>query len=294
MRGLKWATVWQEIRSALLVIIGSLIEALAFVVFQLPYNIAAGGVSGIGIIVNYFVGWPVSLFYLVTNIPLLGLGFFYLGRWRFLVNTVLSVLVFSVGTEYFQRDLPSFLDKYPLTDNILLSAVYAGLVSGIGGGLVYAAGATMGGTAIIGRIIQMKTGIPLSQVYLYVDGVIIVVAGLLFGWEVALYALLTLLLAGMTSDYTLEGPSRARTATIVTNRPRELMAALHLELGRGTSYWQAHGGYTGEPRTIVMCSIYRPQVNDLKRVVAQVDPSAFVIIDTTQQVMGEGFSEYGQ
>jgi len=285
-------TVWREIQSFFLVLIGTVIEAFAFSVFQVPYNLAAGGVSGIGLIVNHFTGFSVPAFYFLVNIPLLVFGFFYLGRWRFLFNTIVAVIFFSAAIEIFNRTLPTYLESYPLTDNILLSAIYAGLVGGIGGGLVYAAGATMGGTAIIGRVIQVRTGIPLSQIYLFVDGTIIVVAAFVFGWETALYAMLTLLLAGLATDYTLEGPSRARTAIIITNKPVELTAALQTELGRGLTYWDATGGYTGEKRTAIMCSIYRPQVNDLKRIVNQVDPAAFVSIGMTQQVLGSGFTEF--
>lgn len=285
-------TVWREIQIFFLVLIGTVIEAFAFSVFQVPYNLAAGGVSGIGLIVNHFTGFSVPAFYFLVNIPLLAFGFFYLGRWRFLFNTIVAVIFFSAAIEIFNRTLPSYLESYPLTDNILLSAIYAGLVGGIGGGLVYAAGATMGGTAIIGRVIQVRTGIPLSQIYLFVDGTIIVAAAFVFGWETALYAMLTLLLAGLATDYTLEGPSRARTAIIITNKPVELTAALQTELGRGLTYWDATGGYTGEKRTAIMCSIYRPQVNDLKRIVNQVDPAAFVSIGMTQQVLGAGFIEF--
>lgn len=285
-------TVWREIQIFFLVLIGTVIEAFAFSVFQVPYNLAAGGVSGIGLIVNHFTGFSVPAFYFLVNIPLLVFGFFYLGRWRFLFNTIVAVIFFSAAIEIFNRTLPSYLESYPLTDNILLSAIYAGLVGGIGGGLVYAAGATMGGTAIIGRVIQVRTGIPLSQIYLFVDGTIIVAAAFVFGWETALYAMLTLLLAGLATDYTLEGPSRARTAIIITNKPVELTAALQTELGRGLTYWDATGGYTGEKRTAIMCSIYRPQVNDLKRIVNQVDPAAFVSIGMTQQVLGAGFIEF--
>ena len=285
-------TVWREIQIFFLVLIGTVIEAFAFSVFQVPYNLAAGGVSGIGLIVNHFIGFSVPAFYFLVNIPLLVFGFFYLGRWRFLFNTIVAVIFFSAAIEIFNRTLPSYLESYPLTDNILLSAIYAGLVGGIGGGLVYAAGATMGGTAIIGRVIQVRTGIPLSQIYLFVDGTIIVAAAFVFGWETALYAMLTLLLAGLATDYTLEGPSRARTAIIITNKPVELTAALQTELGRGLTYWDATGGYTGEKRTAIMCSIYRPQVNDLKRIVNQVDPAAFVSIGMTQQVLGAGFIEF--
>jgi uncharacterized membrane-anchored protein YitT (DUF2179 family) len=285
-----WKRLWQELRRLVLLVAGTLVTALAFSIFQEPYNLAAGGVSGIGLIVNTFTGWSVASFYFITNIPLLVLGFFYLGRWRFLVNTVIAVFIFSGAIEFFTRYLPGYLDQWPLTNNLLLSAIYAGLVGGIGEGLIYAAGATTGGTAIIGRIVQQRTGTPLSQVYLFVDGTIILVAAFVFGWEIALYALLTLMLSGMAADYVLEGPSRARTALIVTNKPVELIRAIDEQLGRGASQWDATGGYQGEKRTIVMCAIYRPQVNDLKAIIAQVDPSAFVTIGMTQQVLGLGFT----
>ncbi len=294
MRRISWARLLDEFRRLVLIGAGASIAGVGFSLFQVPYNIAAGGVSGIAILINHFTGWSVALLYLAMNVPLFALGFFYLGRWRFLFSTALAVLVFSTTTELANRYLVLMLDRWPLTDNILLSTIYAGLVGGIGGGLIYLAGATIGGTAIIGRIIQVKTGLSLSQIYLFVDGAIVAAAGLLFGWEIALYAMLTLLLSGQAADFILEGPSRARTAMVITTRPQPITQALIAELGRGVSYWQATGGYTGETRTIVMCTLYRPQVGDLKRVVAAHDPQAFVIIGTTQQALGEGFSELRQ
>lgn len=286
--------ILEELWRLLLVITGAVIAGIGFSLFQVPYNIAAGGVSGIAILINHFTGWPIATMYLLMNIPLFVVGFFYLGRWRFLYSTALAVLLFTATTGLFDQYLPALLPAWPITDNILLSAIYAGLVGGIGGGLLYLAGATLGGTAIIGRIIQVKTGLSLSQIYLFVDGAIVAAAGVIFGWEIALYAMLTLLLSGQAADFVLEGPSRARTAMVVTTRPQAITQALIAELGRGVSYWEAVGGFTGEPRTIVMCTIYRPQVGDLKRVVATHDPHAFVIIGTTQQALGEGFTELRQ
>lgn len=283
-------TVWLEIQRLFLLLLGSGLGALAYVLFQLPYDIAAGGLSGVGIIVNHFTGFSVAIFYLLVNIPLFVIGFFTLGRWRFLIYTVISVLIFSGGTEALLIYLPIYFGTQPLTENILLSAVYAGLLGGVAAGLVYAAGATMGGTAILGRMLQLRTGIPLSTVYLYIDGAIVITAGVVFGWEIALYAMLTLLLSGLAADYVLEGPSRTRTATIITRMPEELIPALMSQLGRGVSFWEATGGYTGEKRTIILCTIFRPQVNDLKRVVSEVDPQAFVSIGITQAVLGEGFT----
>jgi uncharacterized membrane-anchored protein YitT (DUF2179 family) len=291
MKRIRWSQVAEELWRLALILVGASVAGLGFSLFQAPYNIAAGGISGVAILINHFTGWPISTLYFLMNVPLFAIGFFYLGRWRFLVSTAVAVAIFSTAIGLSDQYLPLLLARWPITDNVLLSTVYAGLVGGIGGGLIYLAGATIGGTAIIGRIVQVKTGLSLSQIYLFVDGSIVLAAGVIFGWEIALYAILTLLLNGQAADFVLEGPSRARTAMVITTRPQEIIQAFIAELGRGVSYWQAVGGYTGEPRTVVMCTIYRPQVSDLKRLVAKHDPRAFVIIGITQQALGEGFTE---
>lgn len=285
-----WLNVRLEVQRFFIMMVGVVIAAFAYSLFQVPYDIAAGGIGGLGIIVNHFTGWPVGRLYLVMNIPLFVLGYFHLGRWPFVIRTVLAVLIFSIATDLFITYAPTFLSVYPLTNDVLLSAIYAGLVGGVGGGLVYRASSTIGGTGILGRIIQQKTGVPLSQVYLYTDGVIVLTAGLVFGWEIALYALLTLFLSGIASDYTLEGPSNVRTATIITNAPHIVAEALMNELGRGVSQWQITGSYTGEARSMLMCTVYRPQVNDLKRTISQSDPNAFVTIGVAHQALGSGFT----
>jgi len=282
--------VWAELRRAALLIIGTLIAAIGYAVFQVPHNIAAGGVSGIGILVNHFTGFSLAAFFFVANIPLLILGFIFLGGWRFLVSTLASVAIFSAATEAIVRYLPLVLSAAPITQDVLLSAIFAGLIGGIGAGFVYASGATTGGTDIIGRIIQLRTGTPLSQVYLWVDGAIVAIAGVVFGWEIALYAILTVLLSGLAADYAMEGPSRTRTAIIVTDHPAAVTHELMAQLERGITHWDAIGGFTGDRRTVLMCTIYRPQVNDLKRIVSDIDPAAFVTIGVTQLVMGSGFS----
>lgn len=284
--------VLHELQSLIFMIIGVAAVALGYVLFQLPYNIAAGGVSGIAIIVSQFVDWPIGLLYWVLNIPMLALGFIYLGRWPFLLRTLIASTLFSIFTDIFNGWLPHVLSPYPVSNDLLLSTVYGGIIGGIGGGFIYRAGSTMGGTGVVGRIIQNKTGLPLSQSYLFTDGTIILVAALLFGWEIGMYALIMLVLNGLASDYVLEGPSSTRTATIVTNYPQEMVQALTDRLHRGVSYWEITGGYTGQKRYMVVSTIYRPQVNDVKRVVADVDPHAFLTIGVAHQAMGNGFGAF--
>jgi uncharacterized membrane-anchored protein YitT (DUF2179 family) len=282
----------QELQRIFLLFVGAGLAAFGYAVFQVPHNLAAGGLGGISIIINHFTGWPVGLLYLVMNLPLLAVGFGGLGRWRFVSRTLLAATLFSLFTDLFGFLMPFILKPFPLSDDLLLNTVYGGIMGGVGGGLIYRAGSTMGGTGIIGRLIQQKTGRPLSQVYLYTDGIILFLMGLFLGWQVALYGLLMLFINGLASDYTLEGPSTTRVAMIITDHPQEMTRALMETLGRGVSYWPVTGGYTGQTRTMITCTIYRPQLNDLKRLLAEVDPDAFMTVGVSHQAIGKGFMSY--
>jgi len=279
-----------NLRSMFLLVLGVTVAALAYVIFQVPYKIAAGGIGGLSLVVNLFTGWPVGTTYFLLNIPLFVLGFFNLGRWQFLGKTLLGVVLFSALTDLLGLLLPQVLSPWPVTDNMLLSAMYGAIVGGIGGGLIYRSGASAGGTSILGRVVQVRTGIPLSQVFLMTDGIIVAVIGVTFGWEVSLYAMLMLFLWGMAADYTLEGPSSVRSVTIVTERPDEVTIALREGVGRTVSRWQVTGGYSGAPRAMLMCTIHRPQVTATKQLILKADPKAFFVIGDAHQAVGGGFT----
>ncbi|WP_022664321.1 YitT family protein [Desulfospira joergensenii] len=281
-----WRFIWRQSQ----IVVGSLVAALGFVLFQVPFNLAAGGISGVGIILNHFTGFPVGLTVLALNIPLVVLGFFYLGRWRFVYSTVMSVICFSLGTDLFNHYLPQLNATWPITGDMLLASIYAGVLFGIGIGMVYRAGGTAGGSSIPARIIYERLGYPMSQCYLFTDGTIILIAGIIFNWEVALLATLTLVLCGVFSDFILEGISQVRTATIVTQRPDDVRWAILHQLRRGVTLWPIEGGYSRNPRTMVFCTVLRSRVADLKYAIATVDPDAFMVIGVAQQVVGG----YGQ
>jgi len=286
----RWQRSWLATLGQIgLVIIGSIIAGLGYSIFQIPFNLAAGGLGSISIFIGYYTGLPEGATLFALNIPLMILGFFQLGRWRFVTLTILSVLVFSITTDLTTVLLPTLMGVPTITEDALLAAIYAAIVTGIGFGLVYRAGANPGGTAIIARVIQKYTGAPLSQIYLYTDGLIVLTGGLIFGWEIALLAMLTLFLGGGASDYVLEGPSKVRTATIVTDHPDHVAQALMDGLNKGVSRWEIVGSYTGQPRTMLFCTIFRSQVSDLKRILAHADPQAFAVIGTAHQAVGSQF-----
>lgn len=289
MKRPDFGRVWRAVPTTLILMIGALIAAFSYSLFLVPFNITAGGVGGINIIINSFTGWDLGTLYLLLNIPLLVLGYFQLGGWRFLSRTVFAVLVFSAAVNIFTNYLPQWLDQYPINDDLLLNAIYGGILGGIGGGLLYRSGGTLGGTGIISRILRRRTGIPMSQLFLYTDGLIILAGGLVFGWEIVLYGFLTLFLNGLATDYTLEGPSVVRTVTIITDRPEAVSQALFQGLHRGVSRWEITGMYTGRQHSMLMCTVYRSQVNTMRQVVVEADSQAFVTIGTAHQALGEGF-----
>src|SRR6056297_539322 len=268
------------------IVFGALVTALGYSLFQVPFNITAGGLSGLAIVVNHFTGWPEGRLLLIMNIPLVILGFYQLGRWRFIVSVFLSLVVFSLATDVFVCFLPRLMTPYPVTDDVLLSALYAGIVFGIGNGLIFRAGGCFPGTTIIGRVIQNKTGFPLSQTFLYADSLIIISAGIVFGWELALLALISLFFSGFAADFVVEGASQVRAALIITENPENLKYALMTGLKKGVTEWEVAGGYTGSRRTMIYCIIRRSQVNDLKYIVGQTDQNAFVVIGVAHQAFG--------
>jgi uncharacterized membrane-anchored protein YitT (DUF2179 family) len=273
------------VQNWLLLTAGALALAVNINLFLVPARIAPGGVSGTAIIVNSFTGWPIGLTMLVLNIPLIGLGFHYLGRFRFLAASLYAVLIYSLGADL----LVLWLPDAGITDDLLLSALYGGVVGGLGTGLVYRGGGSTAGTGILGRVFQMKSGIPVSQIYLLTDGAVILVAGLAFGWEMALYALITVFVWGLATDFVLEGPSVIRTGFIVTDRPQEVADRVFQELQLGMTAWPAQGMFTEAEHTVLFCTVSRPHERSLRRVVIQADPNAFLVIGHGHQAQGGMF-----
>jgi uncharacterized membrane-anchored protein YitT (DUF2179 family) len=264
-----------------LLTMGSVILAVNFDLFLAPFNIAPGGTSGAAIIIHEFTGWPKGLTMLVLTLPMLVIGFFFLGRFRFLVRAFYVTLVYSLGVDGLVMVLPA-----GVTQDLLLNALYGGIVGGLGIGLIYRGGTSPAGTSVISRVIQMKTGIPNSQVYMLIDGGVILIAGLVFGWEIALYAFVTLFTWGFVADYVLEGPSVVRTVFIVTDFPEEVSQVLMDRLGVGVTAWAGKGMFSKTEHTTLFSTVSRSDVNVLKAIVNDADPKAFVVIAQGHQAKG--------
>lgn len=260
---------------------GSVLLIISVDIFLAPSKLSPGGVTGTAIIINHFTGWPIGFLMLLLNIPMVILGFIYLGRFRFLTSTVYVVFLYNIGVDYMARWLPP-----GITDDLLLNSLYSAALGGIGSGLIYLGRGTTAGTGILGRVIQLKTGMPLSQIYLMTEGGVILTAGIVFGWEIALYSLITMFVWGVATDYVLEGPSVVRTAFIITDSGEEVSRAVFERLGIGVTGWVGQGMFTASNHTVLFCTLNRPDVNALKTIITQVDPYAFVVIGQGHQATG--------
>jgi len=270
------------LRSFFFLTSGSLVSAINLNLFLAPSELAPGGVSGAAIILNKFTGWPIGLMMLGMNIPLIFVGFRYLGRFSFLFRTLYVVLLYSLGVDLLAPLLPAG----GVTDNLMLNALYGGVIGGIGTGLIYRGQGTSGGTGVLARVLQLKTGLPISQLYLFIDGGIVLIAGLVFGWDKALFALVTLYIWGIAADQIVEGPSVVRTAMIVTDRPKEVTEAVFQRLRLGITAWPAKGMFTEEDHTVLFFAVSRPNVDALKTIVLEADHQAFIVIAHGHQTVG--------
>jgi len=269
-------------KSALLMTAGTLMMVVSLTVFLAPSAIAPGGVSGTAVILNAVFGWPIGWVMLLLNLPLLALGFRHLGRFQFLIRTAYVAGLYSVGAQIFTE----WIHVSPITDVPLLNALYGGVIGGIGSGLIYRGQASVAGTGILARIVQLRTGMPVSQVFLLTDGGVILAAALVLGWENGLYSLLALFVWGLATDYVLEGPSVVRTAFIVTDHPDRVAAVVMQRLGIGVTAWAAQGKFTEEPHTVLFCTVSRPDVEPLRSAVADGDATAFLVIGHGHQATG--------
>jgi uncharacterized membrane-anchored protein YitT (DUF2179 family) len=273
------------LRDYVLIFIGVLLQALSMVLFYIPGNLAAGGVSGIAQLIGNFTGWPIGTLYIALNVPLLALGWRYLGGRRFLARTVFAVLAYSVLMDVLTIVLP----QNGLTSDSILNALYGGVIGGIGVGLVLRGQGTTGGTDILVRLLNIWRGIPYSQTYIATDVFVVFTAGLSFGWTLALYAVVAMYVGGIAAEFAAEGVRTTRTVMIITTNPQPVAERVLDELQRGVTMWQGVGMYSGQERQILFCAVSRAEVNPIKAIVHEADPQAFVMIGEAYEAFGEGF-----
>ena len=263
--------------SYIMLTFGCLIAALSLETFLIPNTILDGGVTGISIILSKLFKIPLSILVLVLNIPFVYIGYKNLGK-NFLARTIYSMILFSLF-------LSLFNGFNPFTEEMLLATVFGGVLLGLGVGIVIHFGGCVDGTESVAIVISKKTSLSVGQVVLICNLIIYTIAGFIFGFDRAMYSLLTYVITFKVIDFVSEGLEQAKAALIITERGTSLSKEIYKRLGRTTTTIKGKGLISGE-KEVLYCVLTRIEIYELNRIIEEMDESAFVTIIDVQDIIG--------
>ena len=276
--------MYRVVRQYVGITLGAVITAVAMNMFLIPNKIAAGGISGLATVLYYLFGWPVGMTMLAFNIPVFFISLKLIGK-RFGANTLVGAAILSLAIDLTAPYIPV------LTQDVLLSSLYGGVLSGVGLGLVFRFKGSTGGTAMIAAIINKLFGTSVGQAMMGADFFVILFAGIAFkSADLSLYALISVFVTAQIVDLVLEGASSAKAFFIITTKPQEVSAELIHKIDRGVTFLHGRGAYTGQERDVVFCVVDTSQITSAKEIIYAIDKKAFVILTDAHEVLGEGFT----
>jgi len=268
------------------IIFGSFILASGFVLFITPYKIVPGGVYGISIVLHWLFGTPVGMVALAFDIPLTLIGIKVLGP-RFGIKTVVGFVLTAVFVDV----LTYYYGSEPLVKgDALLSSIFGGLFIGVGVGLIFKSKATSGGSDIIAMIISKKNRMPVGQLMILVDSIIVLIGLIVFqDWKIPLYSLIVIFITGKVIDTILEGMNYDKVLFIISEKPNEIRDRIVNDMDRGGTYLQGEGMYNNAKKTIIFTVVNRREMTMLQEFIHRIDPRAFLTVLNSNEILGEGF-----
>lgn len=268
-------------------VLGSALFAFGFSCFLMPNDISPGGISGLALVaVELLKFGSVGSLSVLINLPLFLIAGLKIGR-RFFFGSLTGMLVSSVLIDAFA------LIPMPATEP-LIGALYGGTLCGLGLGAVFAAGASTGGSDIVVRLLKLRCrDVPIGQISMAFDGMVAVITGIVFrDLNKALYTGVTVFLCGKIMDAVVYRFDYSKVALIMTKEHQKVAAAINDRLDRGATFLHGQGSYTHQELMVVLTAVKRQQITELKELVMEIDPNAFVIVQEAHQVLGDGFSRY--
>lgn len=270
----------------ILMTVGASISAFSVSLFFVPADLVPSGISGLAVIGNEVFGIAIGLIIFLGNIPIQLLGLKMLDGWKSVAFTVYTVIVFSVAVEFWPLVLPDL----GVSNDTLLNALFGGIANGVGAGLVYRAGGTVGGTSTLAMIARRKYGMSLGTASMFTDTLILILAGVVFGWEAALYSTVAVFLNRFVSDYVVEGSSDTNTAIVITDKTDTVINAVNEHMEHNLTYWKGRGSFDdGHEHSVMMIAISRSEIHELRKTIRNVAPNAFMTILQGQITFGDEF-----
>ncbi|GAC43479.1 uncharacterized conserved protein [Paenibacillus popilliae ATCC 14706] len=256
---------------------------VALEMFLVPNNIIDGGIAGISIILSKTTSLKLGLFLFLLNVPFLMLGYKQIGK-TFALSTLYGIAVMSVTTALLHH-------AEAFTNETLLAVLFGGMMLGAGVGLVIRFGGSLDGTEIVSILVSKKINVPVGQIIMIINVFIFIAAGFVFGWDSAMYSIFTYYIAFKMIDIVVEGLNESKSATIISSEYEEISQAIIDRLGRNTTFIYAKGGYMREDTQMIYCVLTRLEVAKLKAIVQDIDPKAFIVVESVTDVLGGNFSK---
>ena len=271
----------------LMIALGCAIYGISLDMISVPNKLADGGLSGISLILRHFWGINMGLSTLILNIPLILLGYRFMGK-RLLAYTIWGTVSLSFFL-WFWRSVP-IIKQLDLEHDLFLSAISAGVLSGIGLGLVFRYNGTSGGTDIIARICQIKFGISSGKMLLFCDAVVLFASLSYLDIKHMMYTLLASFILSRAMDTVQQGAYSARGLLIISDKYEQIGQMIDLKLERGFTYFKALGGYKQDEKRVIYVVVAPREIPAIKQLIKQEDPNAFVSILEVHEALGEGFT----
>ncbi len=279
---------WEWFRAYSFIVLGTFIMAVAYVIFISPFKFAPGGVYGIAIVLHHLFEFPIGLSGILMDIPLTIIGFWILGP-RFGVKTIAGMLLLSgwiSAIEYFYGYEP-FVPGQPM-----LSALYGGVLIGIGLGLVFKSKATSGGSDIIAMIAAKYIHMSLGQLMIIIDSIIVLLSWIAFKDPmIPLFSWVIIFITGKVVDVMIEGIGYEKTLFIISDKHQEIRDKIINDLGRGGTFIDGKGMYAGKDKTVIFAVVNRREMVILKSFISKIDPNAFLTVVNANEVLGDGFKK---
>lgn len=277
----------QKIKEYLLTTLGIALTAIALEYFFFPCDIAAGGVSGIGLVINKLLGLDTSIVVLVLNIILFILAFLVLGK-SFGAKSIYATIMLSVFMWIIER----YFTPGVLTENMFLASFFGSIILGMGAAIVFHQGASTGGTSIIASIISKFTPIGIGISVLLTDSFVCILAISVFGVDKGLFGFFSVILIGLVIDKFIDGFNTCKQVFIITSKEKVIVNHIIKNIDRGCTVLNGQGGYTNSDVKIIYTVLNTKQFIALKKYVKEIDPDAFVTVNESTEVVGKGFTDY--
>ncbi|ELK45318.1 YitT family protein [Halobacillus sp. ACCC02827] len=275
-----------RLKNILFILIGSAVFSFGLVHFNIQNQLGEGGFTGITLLLLYLFNWDPAVMNIVLNIPVLIIGWKSLGRVTFYYSLIgiVAVSVFIKISQLYMIDIP-------LSSDMTLAALFAGVFIGIGLGIIFRYGGTTGGVDIIARLINKYFGWSMGRAMFAFDAVVILVSILTYLDHIrGMYTLLAVFIGARVIDFIQEGAYAARGTTIISEKSEEISKRVMEEMDRGVTVLEGRGSFSGAKRDVLYCVIAKNEIVRLKSIIDHIDPHAFVAVNHVHDVMGEGFT----